>query len=154
MSQMILNYLMTDSDGYNVIAKNCYRWRSDATRNVADVIGEILAGDGLIGLKPRKGLHVFGNMYNPDKGFEGEIWVSAPIVSVEVQDDLTYVITSSGSKYYLFYPFGFSSKEDSDDSDDLGDLPDSCDLHDDVPEPTTEEVFKDPIGYLNYLSAQ
>ncbi len=152
MSQMILNYLMTDSDGYNAIAKSCYRWRSDATRNVADVIGEILEGGGLIGLKPRNGLHVFGNMYNPDKGFEGEIWVSAPIVSVEVQDDLTYVITSSGSKYYLFYPF--SSKEDSDDSDDLGDLPDSCDSHDDVPEPTTEEVFMDPIGYLNYLSAQ
>ena len=148
---MILNYLMTDGDGYDVIAEKCYRWRSDGIRNVADAIDEILERGGLIGLKPRSGLHVVGNMYNPNKGFEGEIWVSAPIVSIEAQDDLVYVITSSGSKYYLFYPFDFSLKNDSDESDDLGD---SRDSNDGILEPTTEEVFMDPIGYLNYLSIQ
>ena len=52
---------------------------------------------------------------------------------------------------FLFYPFDFSLKNDSDESDDLGD---SRDSNDGILEPTTEEVFMDPIGYLNYFSIQ
>ena len=139
--KMLVNYLSTDIDGFGVISDLCYRWREKGIREVADVVDELMHEGVLIGTKPRKGLHMFGNMYNPNNGNFGDVWITAKVVDIMTDvDGTTRVETSSGSEYYLLKPFAFSKALREQVSDP------------EKPEPSVDEVFKDPLRFLESLS--
>lgn len=139
--KMLLNYIVVDSAGYNYVAHRCSQWMENAIDDVSDIIDDLITAGALVGRIPRLGLHVVGNMYNPSRGIDGALWTTGSIVNVlRDEDGEMMVLTSSGSKYHLARPLAISVASAT---------PSACAKE--VPVPTTDEVFANPLGSFDLL---
>lgn len=95
------HFLTTDEVGYEFISKRCSNWRDKGGIGLRNVILGILFAGGLIGVKPRPGVYVFGYMENTTVGVSGDIWAPTKVA----QCDGNHIRTVSGSEYELLHPF-------------------------------------------------
>ena len=136
------HYLTTDEIGYQLIARKCSGWKQMGHRDMTSIIWEILMYGGLIGIEPRPGVHVLGNMNNPEIGLSGDIWVTAEVVECGE----SYILTSSGSEYRLLRPFARYEEstprkvnvQPVEYIHSIPRLPDGA---------SVDEIFKDPLRY-------
>lgn len=141
--KMLLNYIVVDRAGYDYVARKCNQWMKNTINDVSDIIDDLITAGVLVGRVPRPGLFVVGNMYNPNRGIDGALWTTGSIVSVlRDEDGEMMVLTSSGSKYHLAHPLAISVAN-----------PNPSVRTEEVPIPTTDEVFADPVGFYDIFVA-
>lgn len=105
----LLNYATTDRAGFDYLA-NHIREKKGLPSDVRPVARAILDNGGLIGDIPHVGQYVWGNMWNADNGFDGEVGTTSRIEKVDKVSSLgVYVVTThSGSEYLLAHPAGLA----------------------------------------------
>ena len=149
MKKIIDNYKVVDKSAYKYIAKHCDKWLEKGVDDSSQVIEKIIkAGGSFIESEPCPGLFIFGNMYNPELGINGALWVTGTIAEVQSQPNGVFeVTTGSGSKYFLF---NFEPAKNPDpvvNNDDAVVLP----ATDATMVVDPDEVFKDPLKYYELL---
>lgn len=123
----LLNYAITDRAGFDYLA-NVIRKKKGLPSDVRLVARDILDNGGLIGDIPHVGQYVWGNMWNADNGFNGEVGTTSRIEEVDKVSSIggVYVVTThSGSEYLLAHPARLSmgiEEESTSLADEFADL--------------------------------
>jgi len=102
MKKILDNYLSVDQKGFELIAKRCNDWSKDEVEDPAEVFGEIIKAGGCLKGGAIAGWYLFGNMYNPEYGLSGAVWVTSKVVDLgKDMNGHLWAETSSGSRYLL-----------------------------------------------------
>jgi len=123
----LLNYATTDRAGFDYLA-NVIRKEKGLPSDVRPVARGIMDNGGLIGDIPHVGQYVWGNMWNADNGFDGEVGTTSRIEKVEKVSSTggVYAVTTrSGSEYLLAQPARLAmgiEEESASPADELADL--------------------------------